>query len=148
MLAGTMDPQQPRFAPHGSSRFALRGQILMLYSEGPFNAEHIVSLAPAFREVAAELAPQGPWVSLNIVSRSIMSTPDAIDALRRSAEVSRDQWGRIGAGYVAPADIEGRRLMEPKIRAACADILPTEFFETLEPGLAWAETLLAAARPA
>jgi hypothetical protein len=138
-----MDDTTPLFAPHGSSRFERRGQVLLLYSQGPFNAEHILSLAPRFRAHAAVMAPQGPWVTLNIVSRSMMGPPDSIEALGRSAAWSRAELGRIGAGYVADATVEGRRLMIPLIRRACEPHLATGFFEDIDSGLAWAHALLA-----
>lgn len=129
------------FVPHGSTRFERRGQILLLHSEGPFNAEHIASLGPAFREHAALMAPHGPWVSINLVRGSLMTPPDAIAALTHSAAASRNL-GRIGIGYVVSPDIEGYRVMRPLILRASEPVLPTRFFEELVSAFAWAETLL------
>lgn len=132
----------PAFVPHGTTRFERRGQVLLLHSEGPFNAEHIASLAGAFREYAALMTPQGPWVSLNLVRGSLMATPDAINALTHSATLSRDHLGRIGIGYVVTPDTEGYRVMMPLILRASDSVLPTRFFEDLDAGMAWAQSLL------
>ena len=138
-----MNGGQAPFVPHGSTRFERRGQVLLLHSEGPFNAEHIASLGPAFRDHAMVMAPSGPWVTLNIVRGSLMATPDAIAALTQSATVSR-ALGRIGAGYVVSPDVEGYRVMRPLVLQASEPVLPTCFFESFDPAWDWATTLLAA----
>lgn len=139
----TLHPRQ--FLPHGTTRVERRGRVLLMYSEGPFNAEHVASLAPAFREHALELAPGGHWLTINVVHSSIMATPDALATLARSAVDTR-ALGRIGIGYVVSPEVEGYRLMQTLILAATEPVLPTRFFTTLEPALAWAEELLAEAR--
>lgn len=130
-----------QFSPHGSSRFELRGRILLLYSEGPFNAEHVRSTATAFRDTAQRLGAGVPWVTVNIVTRSMMCTPDALDAMRNSARLTRPL-GRIAAGYVVTADVEGRGLMRPLLEQACADVMAVAFFIELEPALGWAQQQL------
>jgi hypothetical protein len=139
-----MNGDLPQFLPHGSTRFERRGQVLLLHSEGPFNAEHVVALGPRFREQAAIMAPGGPWVSVNLVRGSILTPPDALAALTRSAEASRGL-GRIGIGYVVDPAVEGYRVMRPLILLASESVLPTRFFEELDAGLRWAEGLLATA---
>lgn len=132
----------PKFAPHGESQFEVRGQILILKSTGPFNAEHISSLYTVFNQYAAELQPRGPWATVNIVYRSVMATPEAVEMLRRSAEVTHRLLGRAVACYVMGPEVEGRRLMESAVRASCAGIMPLEIFETLEPALDWTQAQL------
>lgn len=139
---------QHYFSPHGTTRFERRGQVLLLHSEGPFNAEHIASLVPQFREHAARLAPDGPWVSINVISRSLMTPPDVLEALTRNARWSRDELGRIGIAYVATEDVEGYRVMMPLMRRASDPVLPTRFFTTLDEALHWAQSLLDAAAAA
>lgn len=136
------------FVAHGSSRFETHGQVLILHSTGPFNAEHILSLAEPFRHWAAVLRPNGPWASVNIVTVSAMCTPEAVQALRLSAQRSFDLLGRVAMSYVIAADVEGRRVMEPALRGSCAGIMPLELFEDIDPAVAWAETRIAAARAA
>ena len=75
-----------------------------------------------------------------------MCTPEAIQALRVSAQRSFDLLGRVAMGYVIDLDVEGRRVMEPALRGSCAGIMPLEIFETVDPAVAWAELRIAAAR--
>lgn len=139
------DPSQ-KFAPHGSSRFEVRDCLLLLYSEGPFNAEHIYSLAPAFREHAGPLAERGPWATINIVDVSIMSSPEGVEAMRRSAQWTRDALGRSAAAYVVAPGVEGRKMMEPLLLQACGDIFPVRFFAELAEAEQWAREQVAQAR--
>jgi len=128
----------PAFPPHGSSRFERRGQLLLLHSQGPFNAEHIQSLVAEFRKHAAVLKPAGPWASINLVTRSTMTTPDALEALRRSALWARDELGRCAIAYVIADDVEGRMLMLPAIRASADGIVPLGVFTDYTAAEAWA----------
>lgn len=132
----------PKFTPHGDSQFEVRGQILILHSTGPFNAEHIFSLGAPFKHYAARLQPQGPWATVNVVHDSVMATPEAVEALRTSAELTHRLLGRAAACYVLSPELEGRRLMDAPIRASCAGIMPLEIFESLPPALAWAQDQL------
>lgn len=135
-----------QFPPHGSTRFEARGQLLLLYSSGPFNAEHVKSLVPAFQAHAGPLSRNGPWATINIIRDSVMTTPECIDAMRRSAIWTRDTLGRVAAAYAIAEDVEGRRLMEPLLVAACDDIIPTRFFLDLDSASAWAQRQVEAAR--
>ncbi|HRQ63250.1 MAG TPA: hypothetical protein PKZ76_00040 [Xanthomonadaceae bacterium] len=138
-------PDPPKFPGHGASRFERRGQILLLFSEGPFNAEHIQSLVPQFQSLGAALAQDGPWASVNVVTRSIISTPDAIDMLRKSALWTRDAYHRVAAGYVAGPDVEGRAIMLPILYRCYAEVIPVEVFHALDDGMAWAKAQVEAA---
>jgi hypothetical protein len=138
-------PDPPRFPGHGASRFERRGQVLLLFSEGPFNAEHIQSLVPEFQTLGEALSRDGPWASVNVVTRSIISTPDAVDMLRKSAEWTRDAYHRVAAGYVAGPDVEGRAIMLPILRQCYAGVMPVGIFHELEEGMAWAQAQIAAA---
>lgn len=140
----TIDP--PKFQPHGASRFERRGQILILRSEGPFNAEHIQSLAPAFREFGADLKRGGPWATINVISASMMVTPEGLAMLRASAQWTHDQLGRVAAAYVAMPGAEGRVIMEASILASCAGIMPIDIFDDVESAEAWALERVAEAR--
>jgi|GEM_PF-6041986 len=62
-----------KFQPHSVSHFEVRGLILVSRSEGPFNAEHIQSLVPAFRELGAALKQRGPCATVNVVEGSILA---------------------------------------------------------------------------
>jgi|CXWL01.1.fsa_nt_gi hypothetical protein len=132
----TLEP--PKFRPHGASEFEVRGQVLVLTSQGPFNAEHIQSLAPRFREYGAALQQTGPWATINVVTKSVLSTPEGIEMLRRSAQWTHDHLGRVAAAYVVAREVEGRLIMLPEIRRSCDGIMPIEFFEQFEPAEAWA----------
>lgn len=135
--------QSPAFPPHGSSRFERRGQLLLLHSQGPFNAEHIQSLVSGFRLHAAELKPCGPWASINIVSGSIMATPEAIEALRRSALWAYQELGRVAIAYVVATEVEGRGLMTPPIQASGQGVVPVGLFPDYAAAEAWALQRLA-----
>lgn len=141
----SVESQPTTFVAHGSSRLESRGQVLILHSAGPFNAEHIRSLAEPFRSWAAKLQPGGAWATINVVRHSAMCTPEAIEALRLSAERSRQHLGRVAAAYVITPEVEGRRLMEPALRGSCAGIMPMEIFADLASALAWAEAQVASA---
>ena len=119
------------FVAHGSSRFEARGQVLILHSVGPFNAEHILSLAEPFRYWAARLRQDGPWASVNVVTASAMCTPEAIQALRVSAQRSFDLLGRdVGLRLLITDEQEltdrlARGLLE-RIRSQTPDLLEDE----------------------
>jgi len=136
---------QPKFQPHGVSEFEARGQVLVLRSQGPFNAEHIQSLAPAFREFGGRLQQAGPWATINLVTRSLLSTPEAVEMLRRSAQWTHDHLGRVAAAYVVGREVEGRMIMLAEVRRSCAGIMPIEIFFELAPAQAWALEQIAAA---
>lgn len=140
----SLDP--PKFAPHGASRFEVRGQVLVLRSTGPFNAEHIQSLAPAFREFGGALQRQGPWATINVIAGSMMVTPEGLAMLRASAQWTHDHLGRVAAAYVAERGVEGRVIMEARLRGSTAGIIPIEIFERFEDAEAWALEQVAAAR--
>jgi hypothetical protein len=140
-----MPLEPPKFVPHGVSRFEVRGQVLVLYSQGPFNAEHIQSLVPEFRRLAVPLQQQGPWATINVISRSMMLTPEALELMRESARWTHDHLGRIAAGYVIGPEVEGRLIMEAGLRASCTDIMPLEIFEDFAAAEAWALEQIAAA---
>jgi hypothetical protein len=142
----SIDP--PKFQPHGASRFERRGQVLILRSQGPFNAEHIQSLAPAFREYGGALKRDGPWATINVISTSMMVTPEGLAMLRASAQWTHDQLGRVAAAYVALPGAEGRFIMEAGIRASCAGIMPLEIFDDVDAAEAWALERIAEARGA
>ena len=112
--------------------------MLVLRSEGPFNAEHIQSLAPAFREHGGRLQQRGPWATVNVVTRSLLSTPEGIEMLRKSAQWTHDHLGRAAAAYVVAQNVEGRLIMLGEIRGACTGIMPIEIFEEFAPAEAWA----------
>lgn len=133
-----MTLEEPKFRPHGVSHFEEHGQVLVLRSEGPFNAEHIQSLAPAFREHGGRLQQRGPWATINVVTRSLLSTPEAVEMLRKSAQWTHDHLGRVAAAYVATREVEGRLIMLGEIRGSCAGIMPIEIFEEFAPAEAWA----------
>lgn len=137
--------EAPKFRPHGASQFEARGQTLVLHSQGPFNAEHVQSLAPAFREFGGALQKNGPWATINVVTRSLLSTPEGIDMLRRSAQWTLEHLGRVAAAYVIAMDVEGRFIMLPEIRRSCEGIMPIEIFESLAPAEEWALARIAAA---
>jgi hypothetical protein len=138
--------ERPRFQPHGASRFDRRGQVLILRSQGPFNAEHIQSLAPAFREYGGQLQREGPWATINVIGGSMMVTPEGLAMLRASAQWTHDQLGRVAAAYVALPGVEGRVIMESRIRASCDGIMPLEIFEDVESAERWALERIADAR--
>lgn len=138
----------PKFQPHGASRFERRGQVLILRSQGPFNAEHIQSLAPAFREYGAQLQREGPWGTINVISGSMMVTPEGLAMLRASAQWTHDQLGRVAAAYVAVPGVEGRVIMDSRIRASCAGIMPIDIFDDLERAEAWVLAQIDAAKRA
>jgi hypothetical protein len=139
-------PAPPRFPAHGASRFERRGQLLLLHSEGPFNAEHIQSLVVPFQEHGRAMAADGPWATVNVVTRSILAPPDAIAMLRRSAEWTRDEYQRVAACYVAAADVEGRSIMLRLLYECYAGVMPVEIFSELEPALAWSRQQIEAAQ--
>jgi hypothetical protein len=141
---GVKAPLPPKFPGHGASRFERRGQVLLLYSEGPFNAEHIQTLAPHFVEHGQALAQGGAWATINVVTRSILLTPDAVDMLRRSAEWTRDEYLRVAAGYVVAPEVEGRSIVLPILYECYREVFPVEMFTELDPAMVWAGRLIEA----
>lgn len=119
--------------------------MLLLYSRGPFNAEHIQSLVASFREHAAALKPRGPWASINLVTGSIMATPEAIEALRRSALWAHQELGRVAIAYAVAEDVEGRVLMAPSILESGQGVVPVGLFRSYAEAEAWALQQLAPA---
>ncbi len=133
-----LKPEAPKFAPHGRSQCERRGQLLLLHSQGPFNAEHVQAVAPMLRAHGTQLATDGPWASINIVSASMLATPEAIEMMRRSAEWSRVELGRVASAFVAGADVEGREIMQIKLRDCYSGVMPVGFFASYADAEAWA----------
>ena len=127
----------PQFAPHGSSVFEYDGQILILRSRGPFNAEHVQGVVNAFNRAAQELQPRGPWATINVIYESMLLTSEGVQAMGDSARHSRDHLGRCAAAYVVTPDVEGYSMIVPALRRVCEGILPIEFFDDLEKATAW-----------
>jgi hypothetical protein len=139
-------PDPPRFPGHGSTRFERRGQVLLMHSEGPFNGEHIQSLAPHFMAYGKAMAECGPWATVNVVTGSALITPEAAEMLRRSGAWTRDAFNRVGAGYVVAPEVEGRAIVIPILEQCYAGVLATAVHADLASALAWAEGLIEQAR--
>lgn len=135
----------PQFAPHGSSIFEFKDQIVILRSRGPFNVEHVHAVVAAYRKAAESLRQNGPWATINIIHESMLLTAEGVTAMGESARLSREL-GRCAAAYVVDESVEGYNLIMPALRKVCADLLPIEAFPDLPQAQAWCQQQIELAR--
>lgn len=146
----TVDVVCSRFAPHGRVEMRFEGDILYYDATGPFNKELVESLAVAQREILTTANHQGPWVSLSIMRGSLLASPDAFARYTEMMHSPRPaQFTPLASAYVVAPDVEGRLLMLPKyaeIHTSTGRIFKS--FEQLGNALAWAQSLVDAAKAA
>ena len=130
------------FAPHGSYRAWRDGAIVYVEATGPFNKEIIEEFRRLTLPIFAELPPNRPQATILIQRVSAMATPEAIEETRRNANLVEQRHARVALAYVMGPDVEGREIMEIRLREVFADHPAFEIFETVEEATAWARPLV------
>ncbi len=140
----TDDVVQSRFAPHGRVEMRFEGDILFYEATGPFNRELVDSLAIAQRDILTTATPQRPWVSVSIMRRSMLASPDAFARYSEMMHTPRPaQFTPLASAYVVAPDVEGRSLMLPKYEAIhIASGRIFQSFTQLDDALVWARSLI------
>ena len=107
----TSGPTLP-FRPHGDMVAHLDGRILYFDATGPFNGEMVEAVIRAYQPLLQRLADGGPYAHISVFHRSMLITPDALEAFDRLlAEWRRSGLAPVANAYVAATDVEGRNLM-------------------------------------
>lgn len=142
--SSTDDVVQSRFAPHGRVNMRFEDDILFYDATGPFNIELVESLVIAQRDILMAASPQRPWVSVSIMRRSMLASPDAFARYTEMMHTARSaQFTPLASAYVVAPDVEGRSLMLPKYEAIhIASGRVFQSFTQLDDALAWARSLI------
>lgn len=134
-----------KFDKHGAFTLSVDGPLLVVEVEGPWNLELIRSYGEETRPIAEEMAKSGPWVLISIAKRSALFTPEAIEALRHTAESHVRSMNRIATAYVVDPTVEGYRLVDVIFESVYREVCAVAVFETRAEAETWAYEQLAKA---
>jgi len=132
-----------RFTPHGELSAQICGRVVYFESVGTFNGEVVDAVVRQFRPVLARLADAGSFGHISVFHRSMLATPDALQALAALlAEWKRSGIAPIANAYVASDTVEGRGIMLPVFARAFEGFGPFRGFERLDDAEDWITTAL------
>jgi len=121
-------------------------RVLFFESTGPFDGEIVDAVIRAYRPLLQRLADGGPFAHVSTFHRSMLATPDALEAFDQLlGEWRRSGLAPIAHAYVAAADIEGRNVMMPIFANVFSGFSPFREFERFEEAEAWVRQQLATA---
>jgi hypothetical protein len=127
-----------RFTPHGELSAVICGKVLYFESVGPFNAEVVDAVVRTYRPVLAQLADAGPFAHITVFHRSMLATPDAMQAFAGLlAEWKRSGLAPIANAYVAGVEVEGSAIMLPMFARAFEGFGPFRGFQQLDAAEDW-----------
>jgi len=126
------------FSQHGDFELSIDGRLLVVDVAGPWNLELIRNYAAQATPLARQLAETGPWVLISVARRSVLFTPDAIEALRETAQRHTADSGRIATAYVVDPAVEGYHLVNAIFEEIYRDVCPVAIFETRAEAKRWA----------
>ena len=132
-------------APRGHITAHIADRVLFFESTGPFDGEIVEAVIRAYRPLLQRLADGGPFAHVSTFHRSMLATPDALEAFDQLlGEWRRSGLAPIANAYVAAADIEGRSLMMPIFANVFSGFSPFREFDRFDAAEAWARQQLAA----
>lgn len=126
------------FSQHGEFELSIDGRLLVVDVVGPWNLELIRNYTAQATVLARQLAETGPWVLISIARRSVLFTPDAIEALRETARRHTADSRRIATAYVVDPTVEGYQLVNTLFEEIYRDVCPMAVFETRAEAERWA----------
>ncbi len=133
-------------APRGHMTAHIADRVLFFESTGPFDGEIVDAVIRAYRPLLQRLADGGPFAHVSTFHRSMLATPDALEAFDQLlGEWRRSGLAPIAHAYVAAADIEGRNVMMPIFANVFSGFSPFREFERFEEAEAWVRQQLATA---
>jgi hypothetical protein len=135
------------FKPHGEFRLHREGQVIVIEAAGPWNVELIQNYARDVVPVTREVAADGPWGAVVVVTRSVLFTADAAEALREAGFRTAKAAGRVAVAYVIPPEVEGALLAPAIIKRIYDGLNPWAIFTGVRPAMDWMHAQIAAARP-
>ncbi|MDT8989437.1 hypothetical protein RQP54_01015 [Curvibacter sp. APW13] len=136
-----------RFAPHGEVLITPDGELIRFDVHGPFNAEALQALGYAMAQLLMSWKPKGPFATVSYWHKSMLASPDALQAYRGVLRQGRGMLPRevVNVWYVPPS-VEGRALMEMHWRQLYVECdYPLEIFDTEAAALACVQERLHAA---
>jgi hypothetical protein len=135
------------FKLHGTFSVRLEGQILIQDVDGPWNEEMVQIWAPALLPYAQKLDAQGPWAALVVFHGSLLTSPPAIQRMRRAIAYSTQTFGVVAHAAAADAALEGYSFAAPILRPIYEGLTPFECFTSAPDALAWLQGRIDAAQP-
>lgn len=136
------------FKPHGQVEFWTEGPVVRIEAQGPFNREAIQAVGLAMQELFAGSPPSGAFADILEVRRSIMISPEALEAFGLFlARMSVNHSAPLAVACVVAPEVEGRSLVLPLLAKLYAKH-GRQFaaFETMPAAEAWVRERLNAAR--
>jgi hypothetical protein len=132
-------------ASRGHITAHIADRVLFFESTGPFDGEIVEAVIRAYRPLLQRLADGGPFAHVSTFHRSMLATPDALDAFDQLlGEWRSSGLAPIANAYVAASDIEGRGLMMPIFASVFSGFSPFREFDRFEAAEAWVRQQLAA----
>lgn len=136
-------PPTSHFQAHGEYLTRVDGRLIISDVTGPWNKEFVEQWALAAGPVAKGV---GPHVGIAVIHGSMLCTPDALLALRSSAEYGAHHLDCVAHAIVADKAVEGRNFVESSFYNAYQGVLPLSIFYTLDDARIWANALLDAGK--
>lgn len=131
--------------PSGHITAHIADRVLFFESTGPFDGEVVEAVIRAYRPLLQRLAEGGPFGHVSVFHRSMLATPDAMQAFDHLlGEWRRSGLSPMANAYVVAADVEGRDRMIPVFARIFAGFSPFREFERFDEAEAWVRQRLAA----
>jgi hypothetical protein len=132
------------FPAHGRIEMHPHGRTIYFEATGPFNAEAVAAMRASYTPIMAAMAADGPFGHVSTFHRSMLATPEALQAFAQLL----DDWRASGSiptvnAYVVAPDVEGRNLLLPRYAAAFGPQARFKAFEDLQSAEAWVAAQLA-----
>lgn len=134
------------FTPHGEFKLHREGQVIVIEAAGPWNVELIRNYARDVAPVTREIAADGPWGAVVEVTRSILFTVDAAQALREAGFRTAKTAGRIAVAYVVPPEVEGACLAPAILKRIYDGLNPWAVFTDRRAAMDWMHAQIEAYR--
>lgn len=132
-------------SPRGHITAHIAERVLFFESTGPFDGEIVEAVIRAYRPLLQRLAEGGPFGHVSFFHRSMLATPDAMQAFDHLlSEWRHSGLSPVANAYVAPADIEGRSRMIPIFAKVFSGFSPFRDFESFDEAEAWVRQRLEA----
>jgi hypothetical protein len=126
------------FSQHGEFELSIDGRLLVVDVVGPWNLELIQNYTAQVAPLARQLASTGPWVLISVARRSVLFTPEAIEALRETAQRHSAESRRVATAYVVGPTVEGYQVVNAIFEDIYRDVCPMAIFETRAEAEGWA----------
>lgn len=124
--------------PRGHITAHIADRVLFFESTGPFDGEIVEAVIRAYRPLLQRLAEGGPFGHVSVFHRSMLATPDAMQAFDHLlGEWRHSGLSPIANAYVVAAEVEGRDRMIPVFAQVFDGFSPFRVFERFDEAEAW-----------